>query len=139
MTHSQSLTNRLFWWVPFGKVPEIAPTELAEKMNNPAFCPQLLDVRSHKEWKNGHLSGAVSIPITQLRSKIDTLSFSQEKPVVTICLSAHRSIPAVRLLQRHGYQNVVQLAGGMNAWRHLKLPEQMGGVIRCRGNPLWLP
>lgn len=122
MNYSESLANKLFWWVPFGKVPEILPTDLIEKLNNPQLCPQLLDVRTSKEWKNGHLAGAVNIPISELRSKIDTLA--PDKPVVTICLSAHRSIPAVRLLRSYGFQDVTQLAGGMIAWRRHSLPEQ---------------
>jgi rhodanese-related sulfurtransferase len=36
--------------------------------------------------------------------------------VVAICLTAHRSIPAVRLLRARGFE-AAQLAGGMLAWR----------------------
>jgi len=122
---SESLSSKLFWWLPFGKVPEISATELAEKMNNPDLCPQLLDVRTHTEWHNGHLADSVNIPITELLSKIDKFTFfKKDKPIVAICLSAHRSIPAVRLLRRHGFQDVTQLAGGMLAWRRHGLPEQ---------------
>jgi rhodanese-related sulfurtransferase len=121
---SESFSNKIFWWLPFGKVPEVLPSELAEKLQNPALSPQLLDVRTHKEWQKGHLPGAVSLPITVLRSKLDTLTFDKEQPVIAICLSAHRSIPAVRLLRRYGYKNVTQLAGGMIAWRRHGLPEQ---------------
>ena len=117
-----STINQLFWWLPFGKVPEILPTELAEKLNQPEL-PQLLDVRTHLEWSNGHLPGAINIPITELHSKIATLTFKKDQPVITICLSAHRSIPAVRLLRRNNFQQVVQLAGGMLAWRRYNLPE----------------
>jgi rhodanese-related sulfurtransferase len=41
--------------------------------------------------------------------------------VVAICLSAHRSPPAVRLLSRAGY-DARQLEGGMLAWRAAGLP-----------------
>jgi rhodanese-related sulfurtransferase len=122
---SESLSSKLFWWLPFGKVPEISPTDLAEKMKDPDLCPQLLDVRTLREWHNGHLVGALNIPVTELLSKIDKFTFfNKDKPVVAICLSAHRSIPAVRLLRRHGFQDVAQLAGGMIAWRRHGLPEQ---------------
>jgi len=121
---SESFSNKIFWWLPFGYVPEVLPSELAEKLQNSALSPQLLDVRTHAEWQKGHLPGAINIPITILRSKIETLNFDKEQPVITICLSAHRSIPAVRLLRRYGFQNVTQLAGGMIAWRRHGLPEQ---------------
>ncbi len=121
---SKSIISKLFWWLPFGKVAEISATELAEKMNNPDLCPQLLDVRTQTEWHKGHLTDSVNIPITELLSKIDKFTFfKKDKPIVAICLSAHRSIPAVRLLRRHGFQDVTQLAGGMLAWRRHNLPE----------------
>jgi rhodanese-related sulfurtransferase len=42
--------------------------------------------------------------------------------VVAICLTAHRSIPAVRLLRENGFE-ARQLQGGMLAWRAAQLPE----------------
>jgi len=42
--------------------------------------------------------------------------------VVAICLTAHRSIPAVRLLASEGFE-ATQLKGGMLAWRAAGLPE----------------
>ena len=52
---SKSFSNKIFWWLPFGSVPEVLPSELAEKLQNPTLCPQLLDVRTHTEWQKGHL------------------------------------------------------------------------------------
>jgi rhodanese-related sulfurtransferase len=42
---------------------------------------------------------------------------------VAICKTAHRSIPAVRLLRQQGY-NAQQVAGGMDRWRSAGLPER---------------
>ena len=39
-----------------------------------------------------------------------------------VCLTAHRSVPAVRLLRERGF-DAVQLSGGMIAWRAARLPE----------------
>jgi rhodanese-related sulfurtransferase len=123
ITMKNSKLSQIFWWLPIGKVPEILPSELIEKLNNPDLSPQLLDVRTHMEWHNGHLPGAINIPITELHSKIETLTLKKDQPVIAICLSAHRSIPAVRLLRRYNFQNVVQLAGGMIAWRRYNFLE----------------
>ena len=46
------------------------------------------------------------------------------RPVVAVCLRAHRSVPAVRLLTAHGWSDARQLAGGMTAWRRENLPER---------------
>ncbi len=102
------------WWLPFGQVPELSANELKERLAvNP---PQLLDVRTHAEWKRSRVPGAVNVPITELRRRLPDLELDPERPVVAICLSAHRSIPAVRLLTAHGYEDVRQLAGGMLTW-----------------------
>jgi rhodanese-related sulfurtransferase len=112
---------RLPWWLPFGRVPEIAPAELAERLGRKPW-PQLVDVRTHAEFAGGHVRGAVNLPVTALSARLDTLKLDSARPVVAICLTAHRSVPAVRLLRERGY-DAQQLAGGMLAWRARKLPE----------------
>ncbi|MCU0936376.1 MAG: rhodanese-like domain-containing protein [Gammaproteobacteria bacterium] len=112
--------RRTFWWLPFGPVPDIPPAELAGRLA--ANPPQLLDVRTALEWRRSRIPGAVSVPITELRRRLPSLALDPARPVVAICLSAHRSVPAVRLLRAHGYPDVTQLAGGMLAWWREELP-----------------
>ncbi len=112
------------WWLPFGGVPEILPLRLADALAG-GKPPQLLDVRTAAEYERGHIAGAVSVPITELAARAPFVALDRRRPVVAICLSAHRSIPAVRLLRRHGF-DAVQLAGGMLAWRRAALPEVTG-------------
>jgi rhodanese-related sulfurtransferase len=103
------------WWIPFGSVPEVRPSELAEEMAGKA-PPLLLDVRTAAEFASGHLKGAVNVPVTALPGKLSSLGIPEGRQVVAICLSAHRSPPAVRLLRQAGL-DARQLAGGMLAWR----------------------
>ncbi|WP_054032083.1 rhodanese-like domain-containing protein [Desulfatitalea tepidiphila] len=110
-----------FWWVPLGKVPEIDASALYQALSA-ARRPQILDVRTRLEFNRGHIEGAVQVPMRELRSQVETLPFDRQRPVVAVCLSAHRSIPAVRLLKAHGFTDVAQLAGGMIAWRRKGLP-----------------
>ncbi len=112
---------KTLWWLPFGRVPEIPAAELHHQLAS-AASPQLLDVRTTAEWRRSHIAGAMLVPITELRSRLPGLDLDPNRPVVAICLTAHRSIPAVRLLQRQGYPEVVQLAGGMTAWWRSGLP-----------------
>jgi len=109
------------WWLPFGAVPEIAPRELARALETDAGW-QIVDVRSSLEFGQGHLRGARSVPVTELRARLASLGLDRARPVVAICLTAHRSIPAVRLLREHGFE-ARQLQGGMLAWRAAQLPE----------------
>ncbi len=108
------------WWLPFGSVPEVGARDLAAELER-GRAPLLLDVRTPAEFASGHLRGAVNVPVTALPSRLASLDVPAGSPVVAICLSAHRSPPAVRLLQRAGH-DARQLAGGMIAWRGAGLP-----------------
>jgi len=110
------------WWLPFGAVPEVAPRELLQQLGS-AAPPLVLDVRTRSEFEGGHVAGAVNVPVTALAGSIDALNLDPGRRVVAICLTAHRSVPAVRLLHRRGLA-ALQLAGGMRAWRALGLPEE---------------
>lgn len=117
------------WWIPFGRVDEIAPGELAERLAEPTpeagsvavRRPQILDVRTRAEYRRGHIPGAVNLPVQELAQGLEQLGLEPSRPVVAVCLSAHRSVPAVRLLQRRGFEDAVQLQGGMMAWRRARL------------------
>lgn len=115
------MLKRLFWWVPFGKVPEISSTDLHAKITE-GNAPFILDVRTRHEWQTSHIDGAVNIPISSLKRQFKSLDIPLDRPVVTICLSAHRSIPAVRLLNINGFSDVRQLQFGMQAWWKAGLP-----------------
>jgi rhodanese-related sulfurtransferase len=110
------------WWLPFGPVPEIGAAELARAVAGDA-PPLLVDVRTWAEHSAGHVAGAVHVPVTSLPAGFDSLALDRARPVVAICLTAHRSIPAVRLLRRRGF-DARQLRGGMLAWRAAGLPER---------------
>ncbi|WP_022967021.1 rhodanese-like domain-containing protein [Denitrificimonas caeni] len=109
---------KLFDWLPFGRVKEISSEDLLDKLES----VQIVDVRTSAEFKLSHIQGAVNLPITNFsESAIDGLSLEREVPIVTICLSAHRSIPATRRLKQLGY-DVKQLQGGMKSWWHKGYP-----------------
>lgn len=109
-------------WIPFGRVNEISAQKLEEAINSNTDL-QLVDVRTESEWKLSAIEGSVNLPITHFKkSEIEKLDLDPKKLTVAICLSAHRSIPAVRVLDELGFSDVVQLKGGMKAWWSLKLP-----------------
>lgn len=71
----------------------------------------------------------MNVPLGDLEDAANDLPLQSGEPVVAICLTAHRSVTAVRLLKRRGY-DIVQLKGGMRAWRAAGLPEAKGRVRR---------
>ncbi len=91
---------------------EIEPSGLAELSRT----VQIIDVRAPSEFDGplGHIRGAALIPLEQLLSRVGGLS--REVPVVTVCRSGARSAQAVVLLQKAGFPESANLAGGMLRW-----------------------
>lgn len=109
-------------WAPltftFGGLWEIAPTVLEERLAaGGAGAIQLVDVREPAEFGDalGHIPGARLLPLSDLAAQ--AASLDRERPVVTVCRSGTRSAQAVVLLQKAGFAQLANLAGGMLRWR----------------------
>ena len=111
------------WHRMSGPVPEVTKAELARMID--AGEVQVLDVRTHAEFKAGHVDGALNVPIGDLADEIDGIALDPAVPVVSVCLTAHRSIAATRLLRRHGY-DAYQLQGGWIRVKKRDLPRAKG-------------
>ncbi|RJF97004.1 MBL fold metallo-hydrolase [Noviherbaspirillum cavernae] len=104
-------------WAPltytFAGIYEIQPDAFEEN----AATIQLVDVREPSEFDGplGHIASATLVPLGQLGTSIDRLD--RTRPVVTVCRSGARSAQATVLLQRAGFAQVANLAGGMLRWR----------------------
>ena len=73
----------------------------------------LLDVRSGSEYRRGHLPGALNVPHTELRERLDeVLAAADGRPVRSVCQSGFRSYLAHRVLVAHGVDSAM-LDGGM--------------------------
>jgi rhodanese-related sulfurtransferase len=110
------------WWLPFGRVPEITARDLDELIKRGEA--QLLDVRTPAEFAAGHITGARNVPVYTFKRAWPSLALDPNRPIVAICATAHRSPPAVRLLRAAGYQNAVQLKGGLLSWYAARLPTE---------------
>jgi rhodanese-related sulfurtransferase len=75
----------------------------------------LVDVREPGEWKEGHIEGAISLPLSSLKKGIDTSAFEQQLPkdkiVYTHCVMGVRALKAAKILEKLGY-NVRPLKAG---------------------------
>ncbi|MBN2657123.1 MAG: FAD-dependent oxidoreductase [Spirochaetales bacterium] len=70
----------------------------------------IFDVREEHEYELSHLKGAVNIPLSQLRDRID--EFPKDKPIYLHCRSGQRSYNACLALQNRGFKQVYNISGG---------------------------
>lgn len=74
----------------------------------------ILDVRTPAEWNEGHVPGAMLIPLDELESRLAELP--QDEDIVVICRSGNRSATARDILLDAGFSAVTSVAGGFNDW-----------------------
>lgn len=84
----------------------------------PGSRPHVVDVREMSEWREGHIPGAMLIPLSRLRAQIPSLP---RKPLLVHCAHEFRSTIANSLLERAGFE-VSHLVGGFDAWRRAGRP-----------------
>lgn len=78
----------------------------------------LLDVREDDEYQESHSTLSRLLPLSRLMEGrgLDELRVPKDEPIYIMCRSGRRSATACDLLHSHGYQNLVNVSGGMEAW-----------------------
>ncbi len=74
----------------------------------------LIDVRNDDEYTHGSITGAVNIPLHELRSRIKEIP--QSGRVVVFCMVGQRGYIAQQILHQHGFKNVYNMSGGYKTW-----------------------
>ncbi len=104
-----------------GMPATVSVTDAAERFDQGAF---LLDVRTVEEWNQGHVDGAVLIPLDQLDGRVNEIPKDQD--VLIICRSGNRSAEARNLLRSAGLKRTTSISGGINEWTTKGLPVVTG-------------
>lgn len=94
----------------------ISAGELSQQIQG-SQAPLILDVRSEKEFADGHIPGAVNIPYDQLGDRLSEIDAAKSDAIVVHCRSGHRAGIAEKVLIEAGYSDVRDLDGHMNAWQ----------------------
>jgi len=74
----------------------------------------ILDVRQPKEYEAGHIPGALLMPLPELTDHMQRID--RTKPIMVYCASGGRSRMAAQLLSGQGFSDIINVAGGFNAW-----------------------
>jgi len=97
----------------------VGPADAVRLLNQGAV---LVDVRTRAEFDGGHIIDARHVPQEEIAGAGESLKKFKDKVVITCCESGMRSGAAARVLQAQGFTKVVNLRGGLQAWRADSLP-----------------
>lgn len=93
-----------------------------------------LDVRTAEEYGAGHLPGAMNVHAGRVTQVLEQLP--KDRPVVAYCRTGRRSSIAASALRAAGYENVIDLTGGIQAWQAERYPvtREGGGAVPPDGD-----
>jgi len=114
------LDGGIVGWILSGRPVAQSPEISVEQLHDMAREVQIVDVRRPAEWRSGHIEGAIHIPLDKLVSNLAALD--RAKPTAVHCKSGYRSSIATSLLERAGFEQVMNVTGGFDAWLACHLP-----------------
>jgi glyoxylase-like metal-dependent hydrolase (beta-lactamase superfamily II) len=98
---------------PVARLPQIAVDELRARLGSVPGL-QVLDVRRAGEYAQGHVPGAVNVPLHLLEEESRRLD--RGRPTAVICAGGYRSSAAGSILQGRGFPDLANVVGGTSAW-----------------------
>ena len=100
---------------------ELGPHNLKHRMDSGEKDFVVLDVRSREGFKEGHIPGAVNIPLQELEGRLKELP--KDREVITYCwnVTCMLCTKAALVLARKGFQ-AKELLGGIEEWQRAKFP-----------------
>ena len=108
--------------LPVLQTAQISPQELNQKLREGSLrASDVLDVRREGEWQAGHIADVECRALDTFPHGLPAMD--SRRPVAVHCKSGFRSMIACSLLERAGHRNVINVAGGFDAWHAAELPE----------------
>jgi hydroxyacylglutathione hydrolase len=108
-------------------VPQITVHELAEWLEQGRDVA-VIDVREPFEWLEGHIEGALHLPMLEAAAR--RAEVPADRPKAVLCAGGLRSSTVISALTRHGIQGFSNVTGGMAAWLRSSYP-----IVRSASDP----
>jgi rhodanese-related sulfurtransferase len=74
----------------------------------------ILDVRTVSEYNDGHIEGAINIPVEELANRLSELNKNDE--LLVYCRTGNRSTTAVNILKDAGFTKIYHMYEGISVW-----------------------
>ena len=94
------------------EIREIAPHQLARMKPHPL----IIDIREEREYRLGHIEGAVHVSPNTLESRVLEIAPELDAPIVIYCATGSACASAAEALRRLGYKKIFSLKGGLQSW-----------------------
>ncbi len=107
-------------------IPSIDVVEAERRLREDADRPVLLDVREPDEFSTVRVEGALLVPTSVFMTRVADVP--ADRPVMVMCHMGSRSAAVAGYLIRAGRNDVVNVAGGMDAWERAELPVRRGAL-----------
>jgi glyoxylase-like metal-dependent hydrolase (beta-lactamase superfamily II)/rhodanese-related sulfurtransferase len=85
-----------------------------------ASSPIIIDVRKKSEFDSEHIKGAINIPLNEINKHLAEIP--KEKPFILHCAGGYRSMIAASILKARGWEDFVDVEGGMSAISKTSIP-----------------
>ncbi|MBJ7555776.1 rhodanese-like domain-containing protein [Marinomonas spartinae] len=82
----------------------------------------VLDIRPEKEFKTGHITGAINIPADKIKSSLNKLEKHKDMAIIVACKTGMNSNATAKELNKAGFAKVFKLKGGITEWQTSNLP-----------------
>ena len=113
-------------------IPTIDVHEAERRLREDPAGPLLIDVREANEFVEVRAPGAVLVPTSTFMTRVGELPAG--RPLLVVCHVGGRSAAIVGYLTRSGRTDVVNVAGGMEAWQRAGLPVKRGPLEPGEGD-----
>ncbi len=103
---------------------QLSPVEATLLVNRENAA--VIDVRDQGEFAQGHIPGAVHLPLAEIERRSAELEKFRSRPVILYCASGNRSATALERLRKAGFENLHNLRGGITEWEKAGQPVRRG-------------
>ena len=110
---------------PPDPIPAVDPLYADLRRRDPVRPALVLDVREPHEFRDVRVEGSFLVPMSQLDTRLDEIP--RDRPLLVLCQVGGRSAAAVTgFLRQQGWEDVGNIAGGIDAWQRMGLPVRQG-------------
>jgi|GEM_PF-146390 len=104
------------------RIKEESPLQIISHSYVPGYV--YVDVREQEEYYKGHIARSVNIPLSKFKHSFRNIP--NDKIVIVICKNGNRSKKAISFLKDNGYDKLISLKGGTEAWAKAGYPLEYG-------------